>query len=93
MTKEQRYLEVKRTSEKRLNGAKKRRTRAFIVRGIFAVGVAAALVLAVIGTQPKNAAKLKRTLFSVTSVFSGGQQQQQQGVLDDLPSLVGDNDA
>lgn len=62
----------------------KRRRRAFIVRAIFAAGIALSIFLAVIGTQPRNAARLKRTLLPILSVFSGQQAGTDQQI-SDLP--------
>lgn len=75
MTKEERYLEVKGASDSRVAAMPKRRRRAFIVRLVFAAGIVLALFLAVIGTQPRNAAKLKRTILPILSVFSDQTEQ------------------
>ena len=73
-----------------MSGMARRRRRAFIVRALFAAGVALSLFLAVIGTQPKNAARLKRSLLPVLSVFSG-QQESTAAQTNDLPAEDGSN--
>lgn len=89
MTKKERYLEVKRQADKRERSLPKRRVRAFIVRAIFFVGAIACIILAVAGTRPREAAKIKRWISSVTSVFRDDQIIVYPGV-DDTSASSGD---
>lgn len=91
---------MKRVSEKRVNGMAKRRRHAFVARAVFAAGVALALFLAVIGTQPRNAARLKRAVLPVISLITGQADasftpsaQPDNANLDTVPDLfIGDED-
>ena len=69
MTRQQRYEEVRRQAEKREKEMPRRRRRAVIVRILYVAGVVACLALAVAGTRPREAARIKRWVSAASSVF------------------------